>query len=277
MEPVEQSVMGPMPPPGDKDDGERVLGMNQEDNFPTSSGVPSGVMDQGYIDERSRKPQLIFRYKLRALMVHGAAERFLKQTRELKLLDLGAAEGRTALEIDRLLPGGMIHGVEYATNIIAKNVSFPPNVKIFQGDVTALASDLEEGSYDIVSALALLEHLSNPVAAISEAHRMLRPGGIFVATCPNPFWDDVADKLGLLKGEHHECEMDRRSMIASVEQGGFEFVSFEPFMCAATGLLPYFRLGLEPSTAMKFDGLLRSLRVFNWSFVNQCVVGRKSA
>jgi 2-polyprenyl-3-methyl-5-hydroxy-6-metoxy-1,4-benzoquinol methylase len=83
----------------------------------------------------------------------------------------------------------------------------PDNTVLWKGDVTSLPPGVEEGSYDLVTALAVLEHLPDPSACVREGFRALRGGGVFVATCPNPFWDEVAGRLGLVADEHHEQHM----------------------------------------------------------------------
>lgn len=45
---------------------------------------------------------------------------------------------------------------------------------------------LEDGTADVVCALAVLEHLDDPQLFIAEAHRLLRPGGRLVLTTPAP-------------------------------------------------------------------------------------------
>lgn len=45
--------------------------------------------------------------------------------------------------------------------------------------------DVRSSAYDVVFANYVLEHVPNLRAAASEIHRVLRPGGLFVATVPN--------------------------------------------------------------------------------------------
>lgn len=44
---------------------------------------------------------------------------------------------------------------------------------------------LPDGMCDVIAAEHLVEHLADPGAVLREAHRLLRPGGRFVFTCPN--------------------------------------------------------------------------------------------
>ena len=44
---------------------------------------------------------------------------------------------------------------------------------------------LEDGRVDGVRANQVIEHIRNPLRLVAEVHRVLRPGGAFVATTPN--------------------------------------------------------------------------------------------
>ena len=49
------------------------------------------------------------------------------------------------------------------------------NVRFETGDVYQLA--FEDGAFDVVHAHQVLQHLSDPVAALAEMRRVCRPGG----------------------------------------------------------------------------------------------------
>src|SRR5262249_51078888 len=51
-----------------------------------------------------------------------------------------------------------------------------PDVSFATGDVYRL--DLPDASFDIVHAHQVLQHLADPVAALKEMRRLVRPGGI---------------------------------------------------------------------------------------------------
>lgn len=43
----------------------------------------------------------------------------------------------------------------------------------------------EQGAFDVILCLDVLEHLTDPWAIIATCHRMLKPGGVIVASIPN--------------------------------------------------------------------------------------------
>ncbi len=52
-------------------------------------------------------------------------------------------------------------------------------------DATALTS-IEDATYDFLLASHILEHVANPLLALQEFHRVLRPGGAILVLLPNP-------------------------------------------------------------------------------------------
>jgi SAM-dependent methyltransferase len=57
----------------------------------------------------------------------------------------------------------------------------------FSGNITRLTDPslpFVDESFDVVTMFDVLEHINEDVRALGEVHRILRPGGIFVATVP---------------------------------------------------------------------------------------------
>ena len=239
---------------------------------------PKGVLNANYSANRAKKKELFFRYRVRATAVIEAFQRHSGHPKSLRLLDLGAADGKTLAFMAMALPVSEAIGVEYNQNLIDCEdglLASQNHTKLVRGDVTKL-DDFTDNSFDLVSALALLEHIQDPAKVIGEAARVLKPGGLFVATSPVPFWDHVAVKTGLLKEDHHECDMypaKFKEFITS--QQSLELIEYQPFMFAPVGVLPYLGIQPSPATSLKIDRSFSSLFIFNWLFVNQMVVARK--
>ena len=107
------------------------------------------------------------------------AERFVAEGLQ-RVLDMGCGRGR----LGELLPAGVAWtGVDSSPAQVADC----PRRPVALGDATRLP--FPDGSFDAVAALWMLYHLDDPAAAVAEAHRVLRPGGLFAA-CTNSRTDD---------------------------------------------------------------------------------------
>ena len=97
------------------------------------------------------------------------------------LLDVGCGPGTITVDLAKKLSEGTVLGIDISDEIIAKAEAGAQNSKLANctfttGDTYDL--DFEDNSFDIVHAHQLLQHLTNPVAAIKEMRRVVRPGGI---------------------------------------------------------------------------------------------------
>jgi len=98
-----------------------------------------------------------------------------------RLLDVGCGPGTITLDLaDRVSPGH-VTGIDREASVIsqaeaARKRRATPNATFATGDVYQL--DFAEASFDVVHAHQLLQHLTRPVAALTEMQRVLRPNGI---------------------------------------------------------------------------------------------------
>jgi ubiquinone/menaquinone biosynthesis C-methylase UbiE len=66
----------------------------------------------------------------------------------------------------------------------------PELISFHQGDAAQIP--LPDNSFDVVTCQTLLMHLSQPLGALREMLRILRPGGLLVCVEPNNFWNYLA-------------------------------------------------------------------------------------
>lgn len=95
-----------------------------------------------------------------------------------RLLDIGAAQGLVLIAAGRLGLGAV--GIEpYApAREVACELARELGVEIDIRPGAAEAMDIAEGSFDIVHASSVLEHVHDPQQTIHQAYRVLRPGGV---------------------------------------------------------------------------------------------------
>jgi SAM-dependent methyltransferase len=235
-----------------------------------------GVMDREYAAGRRKAPHLKFRYRVRAQLAVDAYRERSAPKESHAVLEMGAADGLTLLAIRDLLgASGRYDGIELSAELLAAVPTLPPGVTIHRGDVMAPPAEIAESSYDLVTALAVLEHLPDPGEALKQALRALKPGGVLVASAPNPPWDHIAGRLGMVADEHHEQELDEAALRRLTAMAGFTRVEFRRFMWAPVGVLPYLKLPVDPARSLKIDRLVSKLRVLDFGFVNQCIVAQK--
>ena len=100
------------------------------------------------------------------------------------VLDVGSGPGSITLDLASRVPSGRVVGLDRAPAAVAAGrdaarAAAMPRVHFEVGDVYALAH--RDASFDVVHAHQVLQHLSDPVAALAEMRRVCRPGGIVAA------------------------------------------------------------------------------------------------
>ena len=66
--------------------------------------MSGGVLDATYAHDRLQKPEVRFRYRIRARIVVEAVRRYQGRAEQVRDLDLGSAEGRAQQELHSMLP-----------------------------------------------------------------------------------------------------------------------------------------------------------------------------
>lgn len=99
-----------------------------------------------------------------------------------RLLDVGCGPGTITVDLARRVAPGEVLGIDRAPEVIeraaanAAGLPDPPgNLRFAVDDVYAL--DQPDGSFDVVHAHQVLQHLTDPVAALRELRRVLAPAG----------------------------------------------------------------------------------------------------
>jgi len=97
------------------------------------------------------------------------------------VLDVGCGPGSITVDLARIVAPGPVVGVERSEAAVrSARESLQEleliNVEFAVGDAYAL--DFPDDSFDIVHAHQVLQHLSDPVAALREMTRVCKPGGI---------------------------------------------------------------------------------------------------
>ena len=117
-------------------------------------------------------------YKARRELLSGQIERLPRGLKNLKILDLASACGDNFSACSG-------YGEAYGIYISLQSVRYckEKNIKtIVQGDAQTLP--FKSGSYDIVLALDVFEHLKDDVACLKEITRVLKKGGRLIFNTP---------------------------------------------------------------------------------------------
>ena len=96
------------------------------------------------------------------------------------LLDLGCGPGSVTVGLARLIAPGRVVGIDTAASVLDQAREFAQREGVDVDFQVANVYDLPfpDGSFDVVHAHQVLHHLGDPVAALGEARRVLRPGGL---------------------------------------------------------------------------------------------------
>jgi SAM-dependent methyltransferase len=100
------------------------------------------------------------------------------------LLDVGCGPGTITADLAAVVDPGTVTAVEISEEALGAaraeaSARGQRNIEFRAGDVYAL--DFPDGTFDVVHAHQVLQHLADPVAALAEMRRVCRPGGVVAA------------------------------------------------------------------------------------------------
>ena len=134
-----------------------------------------------------------------------------------RILDIGGGSGVYASGIVRAAPVTVV-GLDISSSMIEQRRTDPLLAENVVGDMEALP--FEDGSFDAAMFVACLHHVPDPLPALREARRILRPGGTMFAAEPCSL---RVGKAGVapLAGHEHEFRFTMGFLMGRIEQAGF--------------------------------------------------------
>jgi ubiquinone/menaquinone biosynthesis C-methylase UbiE len=102
------------------------------------------------------------------------------------VLDLGCGTGNLVCRL--AVAGYHVVGAEASAAMldVARQTGDAPNIEWMLLDVDWCTLPCGTGSCDAVVASSMLEYVEHPPSIIAECARVLRPGGVFLCTVPDP-------------------------------------------------------------------------------------------
>lgn len=102
----------------------------------------------------------------------------------MTLLDIGCGPGTITVDLAARLDPGHVHGVDSVADVVeqaAAHAAAEGVENVTFGTANAYELEADDGSYDVVHAHQLLQHLGRPVDALREFRRVAGPDGLVAA------------------------------------------------------------------------------------------------
>ncbi|CAD6879863.1 FIG01152107: hypothetical protein [Methylomonas albis] len=172
-----------------------------------------------------------------------------------KILDLGTSTG-TNLRMLRDLGFTNVRGLDFCEEAIhwcrEKGLG-----QVDQGDICDIPS--QDNVYDLVLATDVIEHVEDDNKAISEAYRVLKPGGVAIVTVPAfSFLWGIQDSVS-----HHKRRYTRGQLENILTGAGFRLIDIYYFNYVLFIPIWFVRRAL-----MFFPIRMKSENQLNTSFLN---------
>lgn len=152
-----------------------------------------------------------------------------------KMLDLGCGyEGKILFKFKNKIASGI--GIDLS---VGKG---DRKIKLLKGRVDRHLN-IRTGSFDLITALAVIEHVDNPQKMLSESYRLLKRNGILILTTPShhskPLLELLAFNLNLISKDEildHKRYYDLSTLKKDLVSAGFKNNKV---------LIKYFQIGLN--------------------------------
>lgn len=188
-------------------------------------------MDPNYISRRRARGSYRYRLKRRTEEVSSAL-RSLRSGVRLDLLDVGCADGKGLSVLKGELSLRRAAGIEPNFHYLKEREDGGLLLAAARGEVLPFKG----GSFDVLLAMSLVDHLEEPDLFLKESRRVLRAGGLLLLTQVTPFFDRLASSFGI--ATHHRKTFSPAELTALLKGEGFSVRSVRRFALPSHGLLP---------------------------------------
>jgi SAM-dependent methyltransferase len=179
----------------------------------------------GRADESYGQRGLSLADRLGVWLSQRTIRRYLARRSDLEVLELGCGYRATQLlALEPQLRRGI--GVDFR---IAPELQRKEWFTFHQGTIEEILPGLESESVDVVMLISVLEHLTDPEAALQSAWRLLRPSGLLLVSVPTwlgkRFLEFSAFRLGLspkVEMDDHKMYYNKRDLWPILVRAGFK-------------------------------------------------------
>jgi 2-polyprenyl-3-methyl-5-hydroxy-6-metoxy-1,4-benzoquinol methylase len=155
-----------------------------------------------------------------------------------RILDIGCGNGRLLSTLrEHGCDGWDLEGIDFSEDAIRQC-----RAKGFRAEATrAQDFDAEDGTFDAVIMLQLIEHLEDPRATLARVRALLRPGGVFIAETPNIGGLDYRWFRGRFWGMYHFPRhwnlFSARALQKLLTEAGFTMVRTDSLISTSSWIL----------------------------------------
>ncbi|MCS5638422.1 MAG: class I SAM-dependent methyltransferase [Myxococcota bacterium] len=100
-----------------------------------------------------------------------------------RILEVGAGPGNFAACLERWFPDSKLTALDLEDELVRYAAARVPSAAFIRASSERIP--LASNTFEIVSALQVIEHFESPENFLSEVARVLRPGGLFLMATPN--------------------------------------------------------------------------------------------
>ena len=159
-------------------------------------------------------------------LIVSLLETYYPRKSDLRILDIGCGTGAM---LEELSDFGTVTGADFALEALHYCRERNPDQTLARADARCLP--FATGSFDVVTAMDVVEHIDNDKAAMSEILRVLKPGGRVFVTVPayQSLWSEHDEAL------HHYRRYTSGSLKDVFQRVGLQV---ERLSYAVTSLFP---------------------------------------
>jgi ubiquinone/menaquinone biosynthesis C-methylase UbiE len=159
---------------------------------------------------------------------------FIRPAQTAVVLDLGTGQAHTAMalapHVQRVMAVDCNYGVIQAARENVRKHTLEAKIEVQKGFADSL--EFGDAQFDLVTCRAAFHHFPNPMAVLSEVHRVLKRTGIFYLM--DPIFSDHAKQIWTPLARVRELDLNSfytyLDQMEMLRAGGFQVAKLRPFL-----------------------------------------------